>query len=60
MTAKIEKEFIMETGSPVTKIQPDNGILKKQKIASITRKNQNKNKNEVKSVGNIMIYSAIR
>ena len=55
-----EKEFIIDTGSPVKMIPPEKEILKDPKILPITRKYQDVNKNEVKLTGKITVESKSR
>ena len=58
MTIKIdgtEKEFIVDTGSPVTKIPPDKEFIKVKKILPVARKYHDVNKNEVKFTGKITL-----
>ena len=54
MTIRIdgtEKEFIVDTGSPVTTIPPDKGIIKGRKIIPVTKKYQDVNWYEVLITG---------
>ena len=58
MTAKvkvngIEKEFIVDTGSPIAKMPADESILKKTEKQKIKHRYQEVNKNEVKLRGQI-------
>ena len=52
----IEKEFIIDTGSPLTIMPPDEKILKSTGIHKLTNRYQDVNKNEVKSRGKIPVY----
>ena len=47
-TEGTEKEFIIDTGSPVTMLPPEKEVLKYKKIKPITIKNLEFNKDEVK------------
>ena len=51
----VKKEFIIDTGSPITIMPPDEKILKSTKIQKITNRYQNVNKNEVKFRGKIPV-----
>ena len=49
----IKKEFIIDTGSPITIMPPDEKILKIAELQKITNRYQDVNKNEVKFRGQI-------
>ena len=51
----IKKEFIIDTGSPITKMPPDEKILKIAELQKITNRYQDVNKNEVKFRGKIPV-----
>ena len=51
----IEKKFIIDTGSPLTIMPPDEKILKSTGIHKLTNRYQDVNKNEVKSRGKIPV-----
>ena len=51
----IKKEFIIDTGSPVSIIPPDDRIMKATEIQKITNRYQDVNKNEVKFRGKIPV-----
>ena len=55
----IKEEFIIDTGSPITIMPPDEKILKLIELQKITNRYQDVNKNEVKFRGNIPV-KAIR
>ena len=44
----IKKEFIIENGSPISKMPPDESIMKSREMQKITSRYQDVNKNEVK------------
>ena len=49
----IEKEFIVDTGSPISKLPADENIMKQTEIQKIKHRYQDVNKNEVKFRGKI-------
>ena len=51
----IKKEFIIDTGSPITIMPPDEKILKIAELQKITNRYQDVNKNEVKFRGKIPV-----
>ena len=51
----IKKEFITDTGSPITILPPEEKILKKAELQKITNRYQDVNKNEVKFRGKIPV-----
>ena len=51
----VRKEFIIDTGSPITIMPPDERIMKHTKIQKITNRYQDVNKNEVKFRGKIPV-----
>ena len=54
-TNGIKKEFIVDTGSPITIMLPDEKILKIAELQKITNRYQDVNKNEVKFRGKIPV-----
>ena len=50
-----KKEFIIDTGSPITKMPPDEPMLELTGIQKITNRYQDVNKNEVKLRGKIPV-----
>ena len=52
------KEFIIDTGSPVTIMPLDEQIIKKTEIQKITNRYQDVNKNEVKFRGKVPVNIA--
>ena len=55
-----EKEFTVDTGSPVTIIPPDKPLIKDKKTLPITRKNQDVNINATNFTGRIMVEAERR
>ena len=51
----IKKEFIVDTGSPVSKVPPDKRIMKTTEIQKITNRYQDVNKNELKLRGKVRV-----
>ena len=51
----IKKEFIIDTGSPISKMPPDERIMNATEIQKITNRYQDVNKNEVKFRGKIPV-----
>ena len=51
----VKKEFIIDTGSPVSIMPPDERIIKSTEIQKITNRYQDVNKNEVKFRGKIPV-----
>ena len=51
----VRKEFIIDTGSPITIMPPDERIMKHTEIQKITNRYQDVNKNEVKIRGKIPV-----
>ena len=51
----VKKEFIIDTGSPVSIKPPDERIMKATEIQKITSRYQDVNKNEVKFRGKIPV-----
>ena len=51
----IEKDFIVDTGSPVTIISPDKAIIKNKRTLPITRQYQDVKKKEKKFIGTITV-----
>ena len=51
----IPKEFIIDTGSPISLMPPDEKITKSTEIQKITNRDQDVNKNEVKFRGKIPV-----
>ena len=51
----VKKEFIIDTGSPITIMPPDERIMKQTEIQKITNRYQDVNKNEVKFRGKIPV-----
>ena len=54
-TNGVKKEFIIDTGSPITIMPPDGRIMKSTKSQKITNRYQDVNKNEVKFRGKIPV-----
>ena len=50
-TNGVKKEFIIDTGSPITIMPPDGRIMKSTEIQKIANRYQDVNKNEVKLRG---------
>ena len=50
-----EKEFIIDTGSPISIMPVDNKIMKESEIQKVRNRNQDVNKNEVKFRGKIPV-----
>ena len=51
----VRKEFIIDTGSPITTMPPDERIMKHTEIQKVTNRYQDVNKNEVKFRGKIPV-----
>ena len=51
----VGKEFIIDTGSPITIMPPDERIMKHTEILKITNRYQDVNKNEVKFRGKVPV-----
>ena len=51
----IKREFVIDTGSPISIMPPDEKILKIAELQKITNRYQDVNKNEVKFRGNIPV-----
>ena len=51
----VRKEFIIDTGSPITIMPPDERIMKHTEIQKVTNRYQDVNKNEVKLRGKIPV-----
>ena len=51
----VKKEFIIDTGSPITIMPPDEKIMKHTEIQKYTNRYQDVNKNEVKFRGKIPV-----
>ena len=51
----IKKEFIIDTGSPVSILPPDKRIMKTTEIQKITNRYQDVNKNKVKFRGKVLV-----
>ena len=51
----VKKEFIIDTGSPISIMPPDERIMKSTEIQKITTRYQDVNKNEVKFRGKISV-----
>ena len=51
----MRKEFIIDTGSPITIMPPDERIMKHTEIQKVTNRYQDVNKNEVKFRGKIPV-----
>ena len=51
----VKKEFIIDTGSPISIMPPDERIIKSTEIQKITNRYQDVNKNEVKFWGKIPV-----
>ena len=59
-TDGLEKEFIVDSGSPVKILPPDTEIMKNPKFSPITQKNQDVNENEVKFAREITVAAESR
>ena len=51
----VKKEFVIDTGSPISMMPPDERIIKSTEIQKITNRYQDVNKNEVKFRGKIPV-----
>ena len=51
----IKKEFLIDTGSPVSIMPPDKRIMKATEIQKMTNRYQDVNKNEVKFRGKVPV-----
>ena len=51
----IKKEFMIDTGSPITIMPPDEKVIKSTGIQKVTNRYQDVNKNEIKFCGKIPV-----
>ena len=51
----VKKEFIIDTGSPITVLRPDERILQSTGVQKRTNRYHDANKNEVKFRGKILV-----